>query len=55
MEELKVYDIDANELAKYKFAVIKTDKGDMVAQLYPEETPQTVANFANLAKKLYIR
>lgn len=50
MEELKVYDIDANELAKYKFAVIKTDKGDMVAELYPQETPQTVANFANLAK-----
>ena len=50
MEELKVYDIDANELAKFKFAVIKTDKGDMVAELYPEETPQTVANFANLAK-----
>ena len=50
MEELKVYEIDANELAKFKFAVIKTDKGDMVAQLYPEETPQTVANFANLAK-----
>lgn len=50
MEELKVYDIDANELAKFKFAVIKTDKGDMIAELYPEETPQTVANFANLAK-----
>lgn len=50
MEELKVYEIDANELAKYKFAVIKTDKGDMVAELYPQETPQTVANFANLAK-----
>ena len=50
MEDLKVYDIDANELAKFKFAVIKTDKGDMVAELYPQETPQTVANFANLAK-----
>jgi peptidylprolyl isomerase/peptidyl-prolyl cis-trans isomerase B (cyclophilin B) len=50
MEELKVYDIDASELAKYKFAVIKTDKGDMIAELYPQETPQTVANFANLAK-----
>lgn len=50
MEELKVYEIDANELAKFKFAVIKTDKGDMIAELYPEETPQTVANFANLAK-----
>lgn len=50
MEELKVYEIDANELAKFKFAVIKTDKGDMIAELYPQETPQTVANFANLAK-----
>ncbi|MBR2148432.1 MAG: peptidylprolyl isomerase [Campylobacter sp.] len=50
MEELKVYEIDANELAKYKFAVIKTDKGDMIAELYPQETPQTVANFVNLAK-----
>lgn len=50
MEELKAYEIDANELAKFKFAVIKTDKGDMIAELYPQETPQTVANFANLAK-----
>lgn len=49
MEELKVYEIDAVELAKCKFAIIKTDKGDMVAELFPEETPQTVANFANLA------
>lgn len=50
MEELKVYDIDANELSKCKFAVIKTDKGDMIAELYPDETPQTVANFVELAK-----
>ncbi|MEE3705447.1 peptidylprolyl isomerase [Campylobacter sp. CX2-8023-23] len=50
MEELKVYNIDSNELAKCKFAVIKTDKGDMVAKLYPDETPQTVANFVELAK-----
>ena len=50
MEELKVYDIDTNELSKCKFAVIKTDKGDMIAELYPDETPQTVANFVELAK-----
>ena len=50
MEELKIYDIDANELSKCKFAVIKTDKGDMIAELYPDETPQTVANFVELAK-----
>ena len=50
MEELKIYDIDTNELSKCKFAVIKTDKGDMIAELYPDETPQTVANFVELAK-----
>ena len=50
MEELKIYDIDANELSKCKFAVIKTDKGDMIAELYPDETPQTVANVVELAK-----
>lgn len=50
MEELKIYDIDANELSKCKFAVIKTDKGDMIAELYSDETPQTVANFVELAK-----
>ena len=50
MEELKVYDIDTNELSKCKFAVIKTDKGEMIAELYPDETPQTVANFVELAK-----
>ncbi|WP_096015167.1 peptidylprolyl isomerase [Campylobacter lanienae] len=50
MEELKIYDIDTNELSKCKFAVIKTDKGDMIAELYPDETSQTVANFVELAK-----
>ena len=50
MEELKINDIDANELSKCKFAVIRTDKGDMIAELYPDETPQTVANFVELAK-----
>ena len=50
MDELKIYDRDTNELSKCKFAVIKTDKGDMIAELYPDETPQTVANFVELAK-----
>lgn len=47
---LKKYEIDKNELAKYKYAVIKTDKGDMVAELFGEDAPQTVTNFATLAK-----
>lgn len=48
-EELKVYDINKEELAKYKFAVISTNKGDMKVKLYGDEAPQTVTNFANLA------
>ncbi|AJB45074.1 peptidylprolyl isomerase [Campylobacter fetus] len=49
-EELKVYEIDKDELAKLKYAVIKTDKGDMVAELFADDAPQAVTNFATLAK-----
>ncbi|ASM38146.1 MAG: peptidylprolyl isomerase [Campylobacter sputorum] len=48
-EELKIYDINKDELEKYKFAVISTNKGDMRVKLYGDEAPQTVTNFANLA------
>ena len=34
-------------------AVIKTDKGDIRLELYPEEAPVTVANFVNLAERGY--
>ncbi|RAZ50455.1 peptidylprolyl isomerase [Campylobacter hyointestinalis] len=49
-EELKVYEINKDELAKLKYAVIKTDKGDMIAELFADEAPQAVTNFATLAK-----
>ncbi|ASM39773.1 peptidylprolyl isomerase [Campylobacter sp. RM12327] len=48
-EELKIYDINKDELEKCKFAVISTNKGDMKVKLYGDEAPQTVTNFANLA------
>lgn len=48
-EELKTYEIDQEELAKFKFAVIHTEKGDIKLELFGEETPQTVMNFATLA------
>ncbi|PSM52630.1 peptidyl-prolyl cis-trans isomerase B [Campylobacter blaseri] len=44
---MKTYKTD--NLDSYKFAIIKTDKGDMVLELYGDETPQTVMNFATLA------
>ncbi|MDE2026285.1 MAG: peptidylprolyl isomerase [Patescibacteria group bacterium] len=34
-------------------ATIKTAKGDIVIQLYPQDAPKTVANFATLAKYGY--
>lgn len=34
-------------------ATIKTNKGDIEVALYPDKTPNTVANFVNLAKRGY--
>lgn len=50
MESLKIYDIDAEALARDKYAVIKTEKGDMKLELFADEAPQTVTNFASLAR-----
>ena len=50
MESLKIYDIDAEALARDKYAVIKTEKGDMKLELFGDEAPQTVTNFASLAR-----
>ena len=33
--------------------IVKTDKGDIEAVLYPSKAPVTVANFLNLAKRGY--
>ena len=32
------------------YAIIATEKGDMKAELYADETPGTVANFVDLAE-----
>ena len=49
MRDLKEYDVNAPEIQDFQYATIKTNKGEMRAKLYPEETPITVANFAHLA------
>lgn len=49
MEAIKSYNPTAQELAEWKFALIETDKGVMKVELFGEETPQAVANFAHLA------
>lgn len=47
--ELKKYDLSADELAKLQWAKVSTSKGDIWIKLFPEEAPNTVANFAHLA------
>jgi peptidyl-prolyl cis-trans isomerase A (cyclophilin A)/peptidyl-prolyl cis-trans isomerase B (cyclophilin B) len=49
-KELKVYNLSQEELSKLQWAKITTNKGVMWVKLYPEETPNTVANFAHLAQ-----
>ena len=48
--ELKEYNLSEDELAKLQYAKLVTSKGDIWIKLYPEETPNTVANFAHLAQ-----
>lgn len=48
-QELKEYNYSKEELAKFAYAKIITDKGIIWIKLFNEETPNTVANFATLA------
>ncbi len=48
-DELKEYDYSPEELAKFQYAKISTENGDMWVKLFPESTPIAVANFATLA------
>ena len=47
--ELKTYELSEDELSKLQWAKVSTAKGDIFIKLFPEETPNTVANFAHLA------
>ncbi|MBF7071538.1 peptidylprolyl isomerase [Aliarcobacter butzleri] len=48
-QELKEYNYSKEELTKFAYAKITTDKGIIWIKLFNEETPNTVANFATLA------
>ena len=48
---LKIYTLTDEEIAADKYAKMTTSKGVIWLELYGEETPNTVANFAHLAKE----
>jgi len=48
-KELKEYNYSKDELAKFNYAKITTDKGIINIKLFNDSTPNTVANFATLA------
>ncbi len=48
-KELKEYDYSNEELAKFNYAKITTEKGVIFIKLFNKETPNTVSNFATLA------
>ncbi len=47
---LKIYDYTPEEINKFQYAIIHTNKGDIKIKLFPDEVPNTVANFVTLAK-----
>jgi len=48
MKSLKTYDYTKEQLATFAYAIFTLEKGQIVIKLTPEETPNTVANFATL-------
>lgn len=53
MEELKIYDISSTELEELQYALLATNKGEILIKLFPQEAPQSVTNFATLAKQKF--
>src|ERR1700759_2341577 len=48
--DLKVHDVPADKLKGLTSCVMKTSKGDITIEMFPDAAPNTVANFYTLAK-----
>lgn len=49
-KELKIYDYSKEKMSKLNYAKVTTENGVIWLKLFNNETPNTVANFATLAK-----
>jgi peptidyl-prolyl cis-trans isomerase B (cyclophilin B) len=49
-KELKKYEYTQDEMARFNYAKITTTKGEIIIQLTPDTTVNTVSNFVSLAK-----
>ena len=52
-KQSKRYDIPQDVMETYQYAKIKTNKGDIWIKLFPDDAPNTVANFAHLANERF--
>ena len=50
-KQSKLYEISQETMATYKYAKFTTSKGVIWVTLYPDDAPNTVANFAHLASE----
>ncbi len=50
-KKTKRYDIPQDVMETYQYAKFNTSKGTIWAKLYPDDAPNTVANFAHLANE----
>jgi len=50
-KQSKRYDIPEDVMKTYQYAKINTSKGTIWAKLFPDDAPNTVANFAHLANE----
>jgi len=48
-KDSKRYDISQDVMETYQYAKFNTSKGAIIVKLYPDDAPNTVANFAHLA------
>ncbi|OCL85681.1 Peptidyl-prolyl cis-trans isomerase B [Aliarcobacter thereius] len=47
-QELKEYNFTKEELSKFNYAKFTTSKGEIILNLFNQETPNTVSNFVSL-------